>query len=865
MFGRTIFAVSALCALTFVGFPSLTAVLGQEGNNSAQEKEKSAQEKEKSSKSTQSEPVNPAPELHPHDQPLPREQVAKAWAETGWPLLQQFCVDCHNADFQEAEMDLSRFDTLAGIEADGEAMNKVMNMIRFGAMPPEDYDLPTDPERKQLGDLIDEAIYAVTCDTRPRPGRVTARRLNRAEYNHSIRDLFGVELNPAEDFPSDEVGGGFDNNADVLSLSPMLIDKYLSAAESISKEILLDPSTLPDVNVDRPADQFIVQGDTKTGSFYGRFLSPEAYAWTEFEVPYPGEYRFEFRGGATPEDADPAKFAMYDQEGLLRAIFSVKYYGGGGGGDRVSTDLTFAEGMHRVVFVPLGEGEDADLVVGESKFTRADEFTDELLADGRKRFGEPLTPDSGIDTEKYPSLVRSISVTGPKDLDDQLLPPSHKKIVHSKPKSSRGSHVREAAVECLQPLMRRAFRGPVTEEEVQPYAELVAAATARDETFERGLQIAISAVLVSPRFLFRIETPPADKQGNDTGEVELTQHQLASRLSFFLWSSLPDETLLDVADRGDLQGEEVVQQIRRMLDDPRAETLATEFAAQWLGLRNLDGHQPDAVSFEGFEASLLPLMAEETRRFFLDAVRENRPVSELLTSDQSFLNEPLARYYGVDGVKGNEFQRVSLKQTPRRGLLGHASVLTLTSEPTRTSPVKRGKWILENIMGTPPPEPPSGVPELGETKTASANATLREQLELHREDPSCAACHRVMDQLGFGLENFDAVGRFREHEDREGKVKIDPSGVLPGGRVFAGAAELSHVLGESEKESFARTVAQRLLGFALGRELTLRDRCAIDEIVANTKQQDFRIVDMMIQVARCRPFLYYEWTPIVQK
>lgn len=821
---------------------------------------------------------------------LPREEVAKAWSDEGWPLLQRYCVDCHNDAFQEAELDVTRFETLDGIEADSETADKVLNMIRFGAMPPEDYELPSDDERMLLADLVDGAIYSVTCDLRPRPGRVTARRLNRAEYDNAVRDLFGIDIEPAREFPSDEVGGGFDNNADVLSLSPMLMDKYLAAAEEVAGQVLLDPSTLPDVDVDRAADQFVIEGETKTGSFYGRFLGPDAFAWTEVDLKYGGEFRVRFRGGTTPEDSEPVRFGMFDEDGVLRATFDLKYYGGGGGGDTETATVMLGKGKHRLIFVPFlpesadesddgkqdekdddkkdSEKEDSEaksrveLVVGETKFDRIDEVTDERIADGRKRFGEPLTPDRKFDRDEYPSLVRSLSLSGPKDLEDQLKPSSHDRIIRTKPKSGRGSHVREAAIECLQPLMRRAFRGPVKEDAVRPYAELVASATSNGETFERGMQIAVSAVLVSPSFLFRIETPEGSDRVDESGEVALTQHQLASRLSFFLWSSIPDETLLDLADEGKLKGDEVPRQIKRMLKDPRSETLATEFAAQWLGLRNLEGHEPDAKSFEGFEASLLPLMAAETRRFFLSVVDENKPVSELLTADYSFLNGPLAEYYGIGGVDGDEFRRVSLEGTPRRGLLSHASVLTLTSEPTRTSPVKRGKWILENIIGTPPPEPPSGVPELGETKTAAEDATLREQLELHRADPSCAACHRVMDQLGFGLENFDAVGRFRESE---GKAKIDASGVLPGGRTFAGASELSRVLGESEEEAFARTVSRRLLAFALGRELTLQDRCTIDEIVTKTKANDFRLVDLMIEVVRSRPFLYYEWAEVAQE
>lgn len=787
------------------------------------------------------------------------ELVGKAWDQRGWPLLQQYCLDCHNEFHQEAELDLSRFESLEGISSDGPTMKRVLNMVRFGAMPPEDAALPSDDERQRLGDLIDQSIYAVTCDTEPRPGKVTARRLNRAEYNHSVRDLFGMDLRPADDFPSDEVGGGFDNNADVLTLSPIQIEKYLAAAEKVSQQVLIDPASLPELDAERPGDQLVVEGEGKTGSFYGRFLSPEAFAWTEVETPLPGEYRLRLRGGNSLQDAEPSQVAIYDMNGLLAGVFELEHYGSGGGSSRDHIRVKLEQGEHRFFFEPIEADDERELVVGTTKFPKFDEMTSERIKERRKLIGKPLKPERDFEKKDYPFMLREFEIEGPRQYGDGVFPPSQKQIITSRPEGDGRDAIEKAAIECLQPLMRRAFRGPVTKDEVKPYAGLVADAVKRDESYERGLQIAVSAILVSPRFLFRVETPPEEWGGKAGEVVRLTQHQLASRLSYFVWSSTPDEALLEAADEGRLEGDELDRQIRRMLDDPKSESLATEFAAQWLGLRNLKNHQPDAERFNTFEPSLLSEMAEETRRFFLHALRNNRPVAELLTADYTFLNEPLAEYYGVEGVNGDGFRRVSLEGTPRRGLLGHASVLTLTSEPTRTSPVKRGKWILENVIGTPPPEPPSGVPELGETKTASEDATLREQLELHREDPSCAACHRVMDQLGFGLENFDAVGQFRESE---GSVKIDASGVLPGGRDFAGAQELSRVLGETERKAFAKTVVQRLLGFALGRELTLQDRCTVDEIVRETEPGGYRFIDIVTQIVHSRPFLYYEWTAV---
>jgi hypothetical protein len=470
----------------------------------------------------------------------------------------------------------------------------------------------------------------------------------------------------------------------------------------------------------------------------------------------------------------------------------------------------------------------------------------------------PLKPDSGIDESKYRFMVRHIGVSGPKDRLSNEFPPSQHKILrkHAKRRDDKWHDVERAASECLQPLMRRAFREPVTDEEVEPYAQLVSTATERGESYYRGLQIAISAVLISPRFLFRVETPPEDLKNVDDGTAGLTPHQLATRLSYFLWSSTPDDRLLEDADKGRLTEKTSEQHVRRMLEDSKSEALATQFAAQWLGLRNLEQHEADTDRFGSFTPSLRRAMCRETELLFMHVLRNNRPVAELLTSDYTFVNGELSSHYGLNEVEGDEFRKVSLKETPRRGLLAHASVLTLTSNPVRTSPVKRGKWILENILGTPPPDPPAGVPELEETKTAKADASLREQMELHRSDPTCAACHRVMDQLGFGLQQYDAIGRYRE---KDGTSVIDASGEMPGGRVFNGAAELSEMLGKTESEAFARTTVQRLMTFALGRELTPEDRCAVDEIILDTSKQKHRVTDLILAVVQSRQFQFYDW------
>ena len=786
-----------------------------------------------------------------------RSKSGDSWSETGWPLVQQYCIDCHNEDTQEGELDLSNYRTLGQLEESGGSMQRVLEMVRFGAMPPDDVERPSEPERKRLVAALDRAMFAVSCDLRPRPGKVTARRLNRAEYNHTVRDLFGMDLRPADAFPSDEVGAGFDNNGDVLSLSPMQVEKYLAAAEQVADAVLIDPESLPKINEDRPSDQLLVSGDAQTGRFNGRFLHVDAFAWADFEVPVSGEYRVRVRGGAS-DRGEKGTIAVFDGEGLLRGKAELKYYGGSGSSQRSEFKLKLDAGPVRLIVEPI-EG-DRKLEVGKTRSEKFARLDPKLIEEAAKRQKQPLKPNRRIDESKFPFMIRTISVEGPRKHPDDAFPPSQHRILrrYARFDGNKWHEVEKSATESLRPLMRRAFRGPVSDEEVKPYAALVTAATERGESYYRGMQIAISAVLVSPRFLFRVETPPEDATPEADGSMRLTQHQLATRLSHFLWSSTPDERLLEDADKGRLKGKAIEQHVRRMIEDPKSEALGSQLAAQWFGLRNLDSHEADTDQFDAFTPSLREAMSQETELLFMHMVRGNRPVAELLTADFSFLNQELAAHYGLDVDGGKQFQRVSLKQTPRRGILSHASFLTLSSNPARTSPVKRGKWILENILGTPPPEPPAGVPELEETPAANAGASLREQMEIHRTDPTCAACHRVMDELGFGLEQYDAIGRFRASE---GKHPIDASGELPGGRTFDGARELSDLLSKTESKALARTTVEKVMTFALGRELTPSDRCVVDEIVVHAAEQEYRLLDLILEVVNSRPFQYYEWQP----
>lgn len=798
------------------------------------------------------------------DQPTPGDAngdraVNDAWLDQGWPLVQTYCIDCHNSDNQEAELDLETLGNRSTLDANSGSMKRILEMVRFGAMPPEDGDQPSDGERRKLVDALDQKLYAASCDSRPRPGKVSARRLNRAEYNHSIRDLFGIDIQPGKDFPSDEVGAGFDNNGDVLSLSPVLMEKYLEAAEGIATQVIQDPTDWPKMSQDFDAKKMLVSGDAKMDSTGGWFLAKDSFAWVDVEVPASGRYMLMIRGGKAVNEKEKMKVAVYDEQGISLGTHRFNYFGGGGNSRRSEKRLELSKGKHRLFFEPLKTPSE-DQKMGETVSEAFASLDETVVADAVERQQGEHEKHDEIDPNDYPFLIRQVAIRGPTDYLPAAFSDVHNRVVVSRAKSvrNRWQGVRVSAKACLEPLMRRAFRSEVSDEDVEPYVDLVAAATDRGESYCRGLQLAVTGVLVSPRFLFRVETPPQDWPTEEDRSAAVTQYQLATRLSYFLWASTPDDELLDDAADGKLTGDAIAKHVRRMLADPKADALATQFAAQWLGLRNLEQHEADNEKFAAFTPSLRTAMKRETELLFMHMVRNNRPITEILTSDFSFVNKELAQFYGVDVVDQDQFERVSLTDLPRRGVLSHASVLTLTSNPQRTSPVKRGKWILENIFGTPPPDPPAGTPNLEETKTAKADASFREQLELHRASPACASCHRVMDQLGFGLEQFGPIGEFRESERDK---PVDASGELPGGRAFNGAVELTEILAESEANAFAGAVVERLMTFALGRELSPADRCTVDEIVETTAERDYQWVDLILEVVNSRQFQYYDLPP----
>lgn len=746
-----------------------------------------------------------------------------AFKETLQPFLAQYCNECHGPDYAEADLNFAAFDSVKSLQADRKKWNQILGMIRLGVMPPADHDQQPPMEvRKIIVDWLDNTINRVDCNIVDDPGRVTIRRLNRVEYDNTIRDLVGVDFKPAADFPSDDVGNGFDNQGDVLSLPPLLMEKYLDAAEQVTdKAIVSNTETL--LAKRKEGDRLPSEDDVSR-----RF---------DFQ---PGEYilRAEVQADQAGDELAKVEFRF---DGKPVQQFEIQ-------GDDVPN-----------VFQVVVNVEEA----GEERFAVAflNDFYDPDAEDRRHR-------DRNVD-------VNWLEVQGPKGGSPDL-PEPHRRILFTTPKD--GKTVRQAAEEVMTRFATRAYRRPVDPTEVSRLANLVEMAVGQGESFEQAVAYGVQAVLVSPHFLFRVED---DLNPTGDGKATLTDYELASRLSYFLWSSMPDDELFDLAGRGELAKPEVVQaQIKRMLADPKSEALVVNFFGQWLNLRNLDEANPDSREFRLWNTQLKTSMRRETELFCAAIVKEDRSVLDVLDADFTFVNPRLAEFYGVkwndedpkdlyfkysgpnknDGdYRGDrrsgfyehedEFVRVSLPEN-RRGVLTHASILTLTSNPGETSPVRRGKWILENILGTPPPPAPPGVPSFDEAKKAKPDATLREQLELHRSDPSCASCHSVMDPLGLGFENFDVIGRWRDEDDEH---PIDPSGKLEDGQEFKGAVELIAVL-KKRDEQIARLFVEKLMTYALGRGLEPYDRCTVDDIVEATRKDNYRFSSIVAAIVESEPF-----------
>jgi hypothetical protein len=733
------------------------------------------------------------------------------------PFLRQYCRDCHGGDEPEAAVRLDQYRSALAAGRQPFVWKRVLAVLAEGKMPPEDHE--PRPSGKEIGtvlDWIDRMFIHVDCSGARDPGRVTVRRLNRAEYNNTIRDLVGIDIQPADDFPTDDVGYGFDNIGDVLTLSPLLMEKYLDAAESIASQALSSGRLVEPHVVRKEGPELQAEGSAQLNEYGFHMISSQGAVFGEFEFPFDGDYILRTRVTADQAGPEPVKMAFHL------------------GGERVAE---FEVRRHREAWFF-----DTRLKVGEGKHRFAVEFLNDYY--------DPDAPDP---EQRDRNLgVHLLEVEGPFGADPaaarERLPETYRRIVFVTPGENMSAS--QCARAILERFAARAYRRPVTDEELTPLVRLVEQAIEQEESFEAAIQAGIEAVLVSPNFLFRIER---DRDPDDPLAVHpIADYELASRLSYFLWSTMPDEELFELAARGSLHERQILQQqVCRMLRDPRSRALVDNFASQWLNLRNLEIATPNQTLFKMFDDDLRADMRRETEMLFETVMREDLSIGAFLSADFTFVNERLATHYGLGDVTGDEFRKVSLVGLPRAGVLTHASILTLTSDPTKTSPVKRGKWILENLLGSAPPPPPAQVPPLEETQKARPEASLREQLELHRADPMCASCHQEMDPLGLVLENFDAVGRWRE---RDGAKPVDTAAALPTGETLHNVGELINVL-RGREELFYRHFVRTMLTYALGRGLEYYDECAVESITRAAREAGGRFSPIVVEIVCSDPFL----------
>lgn len=746
-------------------------------------------------------------------------------------LLKDFCIDCHSADNQEGDLDLDSI--LAAPVANHLAKwEAVVRKIRARQMPPADATRPEEDEYETLASALVSKLDTIA-KSQPTPGRVgTLRRLNRTEYQNAIRDLLALEIDASKLLPADESSQGFDNIT-VGELSPLLLNRYISAAQKISRLAIGSPGA-PAGDTFRPAADL-----TQEDHVPGLPLGTRGGLVTAYNFPRDGEYEFQIHLTRDRNEQVEGLNGTHELLILLdrqkEATFEVKP-------PKKRNDHTNVDANLRTRFqVTAGPKQLGITFVKKSK---------KLLETKRQPY------ISRYNHHRHPRqspAIFQVSISGPFDAKETKETPSRQRIFCMHPDTMESGTTDSESVELvarkiLSKLTRLAYRRPVTDADLKRPMDFFRVANEEDG-FEAGIENALSAILVSPQFLFRKESTP---EGVEPGHAyELSDIELASRLSFFLWSSIPDDELLSVAERGELNDPEVLEkQTRRMLADPRSRSLVDNFANQWLYLRNLDAITPNHRLFPDFDDNLRQSFRRETELFFQSVLREDRSVTELLKADYTFLNERLAKHYQIPNVYGSRFRKVALRPEDRRGgLLRHGSILTVTSYATRTSPVIRGNWILENIVGTPAPPPPENVPAL-EDNNVDQNLPMRQRLADHRANPACASCHNLMDPVGFALENYDAIGRWRTHVDGR---SLDVSGGLPDGQEFVGIDGLERGLLE-RPELFVSTFTEKLMTFSLGRGVEPYDGAAVRKIVADSEVDEFRMSSIIVGIVSSVPF-----------
>jgi len=761
-------------------------------------------------------------------------------------VLNKYCVTCHNSRLKTAGLQLDSLDP-SRVADHAEQWEKVVTKLRTGEMPPPGRPRPDAATYRALAAALERDLDAAAAAS-PHPGRVPVHRLNRSEYTNAVRDLLGLEIDGRALLSSDEADQeGFDNVASVLSVSPALLENYLSAARTLSRLAVGDPTLHPVIDTFKISKALVqderLSDDLPFGSQGGaliRYYFPLDAEYTIKVLLRRQEYDY-IVGLGEPHELDVrldgARLKRFTVGGEAKGMTNPENFAGNTQGDPEFEEYMHTADAHLEVRVPVTAGLHA---VGIS-FVR--------------RFWEPegvLQPPQtgfGRTTNEYyhgNPAVEIVSIGGPYGAPAPGRSASRSKIFICRPKGAADEV--PCARKILSTLAARAYRRPVTDADMQTLLGFYKAGRT-DQDFDAGIERGIERILAAPSFLFRVEREPA---GTAAGAAyRLADLDLASRLSFFLWSSIPDDELRDAAARGRLSDPAVLeQQVGRMLRDPRSSALVDNFASRWLELSKLPGVVPDTELYPEFDENLREAMEQETKLFVASQVHENRSVVELLTADYSFLNDRLAAHYGIRNVYGNHFRRVTFADATRGGLLGQSSVLTVTSYPNRTSVTMRGRWLLANMLGAPPPPPPPDIPALKDAGAEGQPRSLRERMEMHRKNPACAACHQRMDPLGFALENFDALGKWRTASDG---APIDPSASFPDGTRFEGIAGLRTLL-VAHKEDFARTLSEKLLAYAIGRGLDHHDMPAVRRIARDAARADYSWSSIITGIVRSTPF-----------
>jgi len=749
-------------------------------------------------------------------------------------LLDKYCVSCHNDKLKTGGLSLQAAN-LTDVPKNAETWEKVIRKLHVGAMPPQGLPRPDKPALDGLTAFLETSLDRAAA-AQPNPGRATMHRLNRAEYANSIRDLLGLDIDATALLPPDDESSGFDNIADVLRVSPSLMERYLSASWNISRLALGNTTIVPAtstyrVRPDLSQDQHID----------GLPLGTRGGIVVRHNFPVDGEYIIKVRLWRNTFDLmrgmeDPHQIEMSLDGARLRLITA------GGKDDFVRMaqnpgDFGADLDQRLTVRIPVKAGEHS---VSAATILRSEAEKDDLI----KPFLR--TTVDGLDITGDPSVDR-LTIEGPFGEKSAGNTASRRKIFVCRPTSTADEV--PCARTIVSALARRAYRRPVKDSDLESLLSFYQRGRNTKGGFDAGIESALQLILASPEFLFRFEPDPPDVA--DSAVYRVDDMALASRLSFFLWSTVPDDQLLKLASQGKLKDPVILeQQVKRMLADPKSEALVDNFAEQWLFLRNLKNSAPNLDAFPDFDDNLREAMTQETKLFFSSIIHEDRGAMDLLTADYTFVNERLARHYGIPNIYGSQFRRIKITDETRRGLLGQASILTITSYPNRTSPVQRGKWILTNVLGTPPTPPPPNVPALKDNGENAAPKSLRERMEAHRADPVCAGCHKVMDPIGFSLENFDAIGRWRGADDG---VRIDPSGTLFTGDRIDGAAALRNML-TSRPETFVGVMTEKLLTYALGRGVEYYDMPTVRKIVRDAGSQDYRFSSLVMGIVKSTPF-----------